>query len=586
MATPIEILDQLISQQPVALQPIFQQLSNMLKSSQTAFDGHLSDNENLFSQQNAVSRAIADRVSSLETRADSVSHDGSLLGKRVDDVEATAAALQSRADSVARDGNKAVEEVQVINAKISTIHAVVNTMSEQTYNMITEQKSAFDLLELRTSQAEAHAMVLDSKIDQVGKDVKSGSHRVDGDGVGRKSDKDWAGVAGSRLFTSRVKEYSGPISSFQNWSSNFKSNVPKDMRAAIDWAEKQTEPITNDEIMKVDLVEWDEEVWRCLAGVLKGQWETLKNTLKNGQGLELWRQLVAGHITRGPDHADSINQALHAVSPAKDLGEVRHKLNVIKAGIIKYDELATEPMQDGARRALYLKVLPKEVAKHLAMQAVGLASAEALVETVMKYITDMQGFEATMGLTSVSMELGAVVPGASDSQAQEIATLKAELKSLGALMGKGGTPPGLGKNGWNSGGKKGAAKGFGKNADGKGSKGGKAGGGKPSDARRGAKLCHEYQKTGKCWYLDNYGYCKFKHVRGLPGELSNVDGLRFEDLVGNLKYDRESQIYTYNGNADSKEIKASVEAELAAIAKEMDELEMVTGGEPEPGAGF
>ena len=86
-------------------------------------------------------------------------------------------------------------------------------------------------------------------------------------------------------------------------------------------------------------------------------------------------------------------------------------------------------------------------------------------------------------------------------------------------------------------------------------------------------MCDQYMKTGKCWYLDNYGYCKFKHVKGLPPALSSVEGLRFEDLVGNLKYDKGTQIFTYTANPENdKEIVANVEAELATIAAELEDL--------------
>ena len=52
---------------------------------------------------------------------------------------------------------------------------------------------------------------------------------------------------------------------------------------------------------------------------------------------------MAGHVIRSPDHADAIHRALHQVAPAKNIEEVRHKINQIKAGIIKHDELAEDP---------------------------------------------------------------------------------------------------------------------------------------------------------------------------------------------------------------------------------------------------
>ena len=112
---------------------------------------------------------------------------------------------------------------------------------------------------------------------------------INGSTAPREHGADWAGVAGRRIFTARVKEYSGATSgtTFGAWAANFKANIPKDMRDALEWAERQVEPITDDIISGTVVQKWDEETWRCLAGVLKGNWETLRNTLKSGQCLEL-----------------------------------------------------------------------------------------------------------------------------------------------------------------------------------------------------------------------------------------------------------------------------------------------------------
>ena len=60
-----------------------------------------------------------------------------------------------------------------------------------------------------------------------------------------------------------------------------------------------------------------------------------------------------------------------------------------------------------------------------------------------------------------------------------------------------------------------------------------------------------------------------------------MEGLRFEDLVGNLKYDKESQVYLYTTDpANDKNIVASVEAELATIAAELEELGETEEAEP------
>ena len=93
-----------------------------------------------------------------------------------------------------------------------------------------------------------------------------------------------------------------------------------------------------------DTAQWNEEVWRCLSGVLKGNSETLMDTLGMGDGLELWRQLCAAHVLKTPEHADKLHQALNRIEPAKTLAEVRHKINTIMAGVLKHDSMTDEPM--------------------------------------------------------------------------------------------------------------------------------------------------------------------------------------------------------------------------------------------------
>jgi len=286
------------------------------------------------------------------------------------------------------------------------------------------------------------------------------------------SGENWQGVAGSRVFTTRVKEYAGPTNTFSNWSATFKSNIPKDMRMAIERAEKELKPISDDDIAGTSFQKWDEDVWRCLSGVLKGNWETLVNTLKYGQGLELWRQLVAGHVVRSPDHADSIHRALYNIPPAKNLGEVRHKINQVKAVIVRHDELADakKKMQDGSKRTLINKVLPPEVARHLAMQPRS-ANVEDLIDKILKYITDMGGFEIAQGHGPTGMDIGNV--GAhhnAPTMPQEItvndlmATVNGMKDTLATLVtGKAG-PPGFARSpdGRKGKGKDGKGKGKGK----------------------------------------------------------------------------------------------------------------------------
>ena len=157
MANPLALLDQLISAQPTALQPVLQQISAMMRSSQVAFDTHIADNDNLFGQMTTTSRSLAGRASELEKKTESFAKDGATLEKRVADVEAQVSSLDTRAADVARDGAKTVEELSNIYAKIQVVHDVVNGLGSHLANLTEKtsiNKGDIDTLELRTSQTE------------------------------------------------------------------------------------------------------------------------------------------------------------------------------------------------------------------------------------------------------------------------------------------------------------------------------------------------------------------------------------------------------------------------------------------------
>ena len=98
-----------------------------------------------------------------------------------------------------------------------------------------------------------------------------------------------------------------------------------------------------------------------------------------------------------PEHADTLHQALNRLEPAKNLSEVRHNINTIMAGILKHDSMMPdEPMQEGSRRTLIMRILPLDVAKHLALQPRTNNTAE-LVEKISSYLTDMGSFEVSQG---------------------------------------------------------------------------------------------------------------------------------------------------------------------------------------------
>ena len=161
-----------------------------------------------------------------------------------------------------------------------------------------------------------------------------------------------------------------------------------------------------------------------------------------------------------------------------------------------------------------------------------------------KHDAKMKGL-TTQGITA--MDIGSLaVPAATPAMAEsnkllaEINAMRANLASLMAGKGKGGQGAGggSGKGPWSS-------YGGARTQQSKGDKGKSKGKGKASDLRPGTKFCHKFAETGRCPHLEQYGYCKFKHVRGVPKKLQNIEGIRVEDL-GALTYDMAADCLVCN----------------------------------------
>ena len=184
-------------------------------------------------------------------------------------------------------------------------------------------------------------------------------------------------------------------------------------------------------------------------------------------------------------------------------------------------------MADGAKRALVTRILPVDVARHLATQSRS-ASFEELTAKIEGYMANMRSFE--VGQKAMDVDLGAV--GTEPSLDKRFEELKQQLEAsqslLASLKGGGKGGPWQGYRPGPGGGKGGKG--------GKGSKGGK-GPGPAAIARAragrngGTPVCLEHQRTGKCTYQERTGRrCAFRHVEGMPSSLASVQGLLDTDL--------------------------------------------------------
>ena len=140
----LELLENQIQQQPDQLKPIFQQILAMFKSSMIAFDTHIVDNDNLFNQISVLLVAQAERITSLEARASSVTSDGDKLVERISKCEDFVKTVDAKVDVAGLDGAKTAAAVADTQGKINVIHDVVNAMAADIHNKFQEVKSNID----------------------------------------------------------------------------------------------------------------------------------------------------------------------------------------------------------------------------------------------------------------------------------------------------------------------------------------------------------------------------------------------------------------------------------------------------------
>ena len=589
-----DVLNTLVAQVPAQLQPALQQVGRIMQDLKNELGGHAVDNVTSFGDVQTRMQQFADRLSAVEAGVTAVNGTMVSISSKLDAAEAAMVSSASLENA---------PTIMDIKSEITAVKTAMADVPGELINIkqkIIEMNSAEALDNAPTiKQIKGDITDLDLRLSSVG----SGSAPpADPQSAGLVAavaaavaqavskpggDDGWAGVAGSRIFTQRVKEYRGPMGEFSSWAKTFKSNIPKAMREACEWAEKEKDVISHDAISarSPDTAKWNEEVWRCLSGVLKGNSETLMDTLAMGEGLELWRQLCAAHVMKTPEHADKLHQALNRIDPARNLSEVRHKINTIMAGVVKHDSMTDEPMQDGSKRALVMRILPKEVAMHLALQPRTKNTAE-LVEKISSYLTDMGSFEVSQGnapmeLCELNLDLSneASVPHSDGRDA--IAKMQAQIEQLSAFV-KASPPPGISS----SAGSAGAVwqqyhpgKGVGGFLA-KGQEKGKGKGKGPSPFavanRRAQKhasqaLCPTEARKGRCDYFENTGReCKFLHVK-VPKELSGIEGLVRSDL-GNLRWNEQEQCYHCTDELDAGQLHdfiASVENEVAQVTQEL-----------------
>ena len=531
----MQLLDQLIAQQPETLKPVLNQISSMFKSSTLAFDSHVSlvsqhvaDNDTTFGQVQDQIRALSDRASDLEGWKAQTQADGASLRDRL------AATEQSLSNMTA-----------VISQKFDTVVSIVNALgasTQQTIAQVGDIKSSLDHLEI----------------------VVGGSMNPDGR-VGTRT-----GALRNEYSYREINKFGNSDGDdFRHWRESVRDlcEVRPEGLIALEWAAAHKGEITADSVETAGYIEFSRELWSILGAKTKESPWRLRLAIADRNGLEHWRQLAAEYNPQSPEDAAVLQHQLLSL-PACAPEALADTLTRVDGSIVEHDKMAKSPMSEDLRRAVYEKICPAGWLTSMRLAGVDISTAQRLKSQMLLHVRGGKHDAKMKGLTGhgvTAMDIGALSGSTVSPAVVESSKLLAEISnmqaSLAALMaGKGGGQQSFGKGPWSQAGQPRADK----SAKGKG---------KGADMRPGTRVCHAFSETGRCPHLEKYGYCKFKHVKGVPKSLAAVEGLRFEDL-GQCTYSPKEDIYTcVPGDLDDKTLASQIAAEVEEINKEIAELE-------------
>ena len=556
----LNVLDQLIAAQPESVKPVLAHISGMFKSSQLAFDSHVGENESIFGQVQVQISAQADRLSEVEKWAERASKQGTELRERVDKLEAHV--------------SEAVSQIGGHEQKVQVLHDVVNALGQSIMGLTSNLEAI-----------KAHSDAVDAILVDMPELEKLQARTVQIEKLLNSTPS--AGWVGGAPYPGSYKEQLREITKFGNKSTDdfrhWQESV-KDLMAsrpngieALTWAAEATSDISVADVRTASLQDISIELWQVLGmKTLDAPWR-MRLSVPGQNGLEHWRRLSTEYNPQSPSQAAVLARQLLALpeSPPEQLIDTMSRVD---AAILEHDKMAEIPMSEDIRKAVFEKICPSEWLTAMRLAGQDVSTATKLRSRMALYIrggkeqAKLKSISAT-GVTSMDLGGFSVPPAreTSESNAQSDAILKAITdmgNSLAAFVAGKGAPR---HDNYGGGGGKGPQQPRpDKNGKGRGKGKGK---GKGADMRPGTRVCHAFSETGRCPHQEKYGYCKFKHVRGVPKSLAAVEGLRFEDL-GQCTYSPKEDIYTcVPGDLDEKTLASQIAAEVEEISKEIAELE-------------
>jgi HPt (histidine-containing phosphotransfer) domain-containing protein len=360
----------------------------------------------------------------------------------------------------------------------------------------------------------------------------------------------------------------------------------------------------NLDVEEDDLMSLDRDLWGLLQQqVLSSVYKHIKTA--KGHGIESWRRIYQACNPKNAGTAEAIRTEVVRERPAASLQQLQTLLAELDDNIEQYEIVSSAVMEEGVKVLGLRAVLPPDLLLKVDTDITVDHSYEGLRKYVDAYLaralgaSRRQGAKAVvpMAVDAVDAEAGWMTVGAGGKPKKSdptIASLMAALDgikkrldggstatpALGAVgAGKGGGKPGgtMGKGGTgchNCGGPhlvRDCPKPRPPKGEGKGGKSGKGpkGGGKGAPQRQGWQICRRFAETGSCPHKEQYGYCRFAHVR-LPPKLASIQGMVFEDIASVAVYDGTSGTYSVPENAAvADDLGAVIAGELATISEEV-----------------
>ena len=593
-AASLNTLDTLVAQVPDQVKPVMQHIATMLRSSTVAFDSHVAENVQSFQDVATVNARVAERLSALEIRADSVTSDGDKLTSRINALEGAVTDLTTRADNVADSGAKTIQELANYETKMSILHAAINELGQHARafsDQVVGMKSSVDHLELMATADKG----LSDRVKELERVVNTRATSAGGvvSATGLKSSYDYREI--SRFGNLKDED-------FRQWRESIKNLCESRPEAleALEWAASRREEITESELRSLGYYEFSRELWGVLGSKTKEAPWRLQLAILGRNGLEHWRQLASHYNPQSPEDAGVLQHQLLGLPPCQP-DALSDAITRVDGSIVEHDKMAVTPMSEDIRKAIYEKICPSGWLTQMRLAGVDITTSSKLKAQMLLHVRGGKHDAKLRSLAThgTAMDLGSVAvqqqqaDGETNRLLKELGEMKSSLAAL--MQGKGGAGGGKPWSGYTS-----TQQGKGRFGFGGGKGGGKNGKG-PTATQIALKraggdytkvLCPTELRTGVCDYEQrNPGKsCKYMHVKNLPKNLSGIEGLIDSDLADvNVTYDPKTKSFTCSDKpaSGSEATFANVVANECKLAAEelLEEFEVLGASGPEGVAG-